>query len=152
MANNYLLFSEELSGLTEEEKNWLEQELKQPDWEDEDWSEERIRSWCNERDVEEIELWPEFMYDVQKNDESHWSIWFYSDESANLESLISLIVRFFKHFNRDEYFTLSWAHTCSKPRLGEFGGGAVIANKSGATWINTDSWLHEQILLLKRKT
>ena len=39
------------------------------------------------------------------------------------------------------YITVEYAHTCSKMRPGEFGGGAWFITREGTEFVNTGSWL-----------
>ena len=40
--------------------------------------------------------------------------------------MIHLVQKFLKRFRPDQWWSLTYAATCSKPRVGEFGGGAVF--------------------------
>jgi len=62
------------------------------------------------------------------------SLWLYEEESCNLESPIELIHQFFKKFRPTEYLVLSWAETCSKMRVDEFGGGEVLITGDWVYW------------------
>ena len=100
MANNYLQFSEVLTIKSAEEKDWLQVEL--------------------DKALEEPSLsglsW-EFEDD---------GLWLYAEEYADVEALAFFVQAFLAHFKREDYWTLSYAETCSKPRLSEFSGGAVF--------------------------
>jgi hypothetical protein len=43
------------------------------------------------------------------------------------------------------YITVEFAHTCSKMRPGEFGGGAWFITREGVESVHTGSWLGEQV-------
>jgi len=64
---------------------------------------------------------------------SHY-LWLYEEEGCNLESPIELIHQFFKKFRPTDYLILSWAETCSKMRVDEFGGGEVLITGDWVYW------------------
>lgn len=100
VANNYLLFSEEIETESEEAAKWIEKQLQAAD------SSEDGGICSYERDGS--------------------NIWVYSDEYADINRLEDLLAEYQKKFGDQKAITLSWAHTCSKPRLSEFGGGAAV--------------------------
>jgi hypothetical protein len=52
----------------------------------------------------------------------------YTEESCDLEALGDVLVFFLRKFRPDDIIGFEYAHTCSKPRPGEFGGGALVAS------------------------
>jgi len=56
-------------------------------------------------------------------------IWFYEEESFNAEHVTAIAQALLDELGIDEPFTFSWAYTCSKPRLDEFGGGACSVKR-----------------------
>jgi hypothetical protein len=42
------------------------------------------------------------------------------------------------------FITVEFAHTCSKMRAGEFGGGAWFITRSGTEMVHTGSWLYQR--------
>lgn len=119
MANNYLQFSFVIPILSKEEGEW---------W----------------RDVETVHLCTNdcddncnLMYDLdgsgtdialyEDDDEVH----IYSEEYSNVEWVANKVCEFLSKFNRDDIVTFEWAETCSKMRVGEFGGGSVVISRSG---------------------
>jgi hypothetical protein len=64
---------------------------------------------------------------------SHY-LWLYEEESCNLESPVELIHQFFKRWRPTEYLVLSWAETCSKMRVDEFGGGECLITGDWVYW------------------
>lgn len=63
-------------------------------------------------------------------------VWIYTRESGTPEHAASLIQALLKVFNIDAAYVLSYAHVCSKPRVGGFGGGAVRIAKDSMLWYN----------------
>lgn len=137
MANNYLLFSFDLCSLTKEEKDWLTQELQGVDEGVFDsWSQEEKVAWSLEHGCDEPSEWPGFDQEPYGDD-----IIFYSEESGNLDGLSNLMQRYLKKFHPDECIGIEWACTCSKPRPGEFGGGAIFITAEKQENISSASWL-----------
>jgi len=54
------------------------------------------------------------------------SVWLYAEEYGDPDQVGSFVQEFLKTFRPDQEFTITWAYTCSKPRVGGFGGGAAI--------------------------
>jgi hypothetical protein len=77
-------------------------------------------------------------------DGSH-SWWVSSEEYANIDQVVDVVQEFLRKFRPDACFRLEYADTCSKPRVGEFGGGAVLVTAVGADWMNTGDWLSRQL-------
>jgi hypothetical protein len=142
MANNYTQFSEEISNLTQEEKDWIVSVLEVPindtqesfylkDWEGPgfEWSFE------DKRHIE-----PSHTYNT---------LWIYTEESGNIDNVAEFIQAFIKKFRPSYIFTISWADTCSKPRIHEFGGGAAVIDANHIRCMNTDTWLKKTVITLE---
>jgi hypothetical protein len=114
MANNYAQFSC-LLPLTPEQTNYAKNLLTQ--MEDDD-TERNHRRTTQRR----------YVY-FQHNAESD-GYWFHSDESGDPEQLALFIHHLIEKFDLPP-FGFDWAFTCSKPRIDEFGGGAVWITKEG---------------------
>jgi hypothetical protein len=141
MANNYLQFSEQLENLTKNEADWIQARYTElADMlagEDEDGN-PVTRVWT---DADEKYGWTAYSQDgggldfeceVSEQRDGTYSAWIHADEYGNPEQVGSFIEEFLATFNKDDEFTMTWAYTCSKPRIGEFGGGAMIVTKYGA--------------------
>lgn len=64
-------------------------------------------------------------------------IWFYHDESANIDHLHFMACAVIEACGIDKPFYCSWAYTCDKPRIDEFGGGAFAIIRGRETvWID----------------
>lgn len=167
MSNNYSKFSETILALNLEEQAWLREELKsmedRPDWPDDEDEKEQAqyaKAFEEERGIQEGtgEYWPNFNWQIEKNDDTHVDWWLYSEESFDVDAVVAAVQRFLQRFRPEDIFAMSWSETCSKPRTGEFGGGwiAVSANdcESGNTWEASGKAvdrLQEEIKCLKRK-
>jgi hypothetical protein len=113
MANSYIHFSEAISDLTAEEKLWCENHFAE----------------CAERAAkdEDFEFEDEnvlFDYEFQEINGSP-SLWMYTEECGSPGSVAEFVQKFFEKWRPDASMTIGWAATCSKPRLGEFGGGLI---------------------------
>jgi hypothetical protein len=160
MANNYQQFSVSINDLTDEEHAWLDKLLQAMADAPEilldsenvgEGGEELIADWkkfTEQLGVELSDIVKAIAYD-DSGDKGYWgqtslsktgeasykpSLWLYEEESCNLESPIELIHQFFKKFRPTEYLVLSWAETCSKMRVDEFGGGEVLITGDWVYW------------------
>jgi len=158
MADSFTQFSEVLRDLTQEQSDWLKAELRGPPFPnymtDRNEQEALAKRWFNERGITDLdgcasfvelfEFWPGFEFAFQKTVNGGTEAWLYADESANLDHLANIIQRFLQRFRPDACFGLSWAGTCSRLRVGEFGGGALFITARRVTWMSTwdflDGW------------
>jgi DNA-directed RNA polymerase subunit RPC12/RpoP len=137
MANYYTLFSEVIPHLTDGERAWLEWALRDP----------------YEIDAQDYDAWMEEFGDVLEEveeqghgfgyrfgDDSEWGshLWLFSEDSGNVDNVISLVHAFLEKLRPGDTWSITWAQTCSKPRVGEFGGGWAVVTaesvESGTTW------------------
>lgn len=64
-------------------------------------------------------------------------IWFHEEESGSPEHVAQIAEKLVNELEIDEPFFCSWAYTCSKPRIDEFGGGAFAVKRGQDTyWID----------------
>jgi hypothetical protein len=56
-------------------------------------------------------------------------IWFTDDGGGNIDLLIIIVQIILEHFKLNTTFSISWAVTCSRPRIGEFGGGWCVVSR-----------------------
>jgi hypothetical protein len=162
MANNYQQFSVSINDLTSDEYAWLDKLLDAMNEAPElmmdptgESDEELVAKW--DKFVEQVggnfsELVKAIAYD-DSGDKGYWGqielskardgmtgehlehyLWLYEEESCNLESPVELIHQFFKRWRPTEYLVLSWAETCSKMRVDEFGGGEVLITGDWVYW------------------
>lgn len=75
---------------------------------------------------EEDSEWPELgSYQVSSEE-----LWIHDNEGgADIGQIADLLHEYLAHFDLDFELSISWANTCSKPRIGSFSGGAVAINK-----------------------
>ena len=153
MANDYLEFSQVVANLSEPEAGWLRQELAWIDvYGDQeftvgsgnddgnlgapDWSGYRfLRDYhAADSDCEEVG----FCFELDEDEAYGRHLWLYGEEYADLEKLGHLIQNFLRRFRPHDCWALSYACTCSKPRVDAFGGGAVFITARRVTFDN--SW------------
>jgi hypothetical protein len=56
-------------------------------------------------------------------------VWIYGEESFDVDQAACLAQMLVDGLEIDEPFIFSWAYTCSKMRIDEFGGGACLVRK-----------------------
>lgn len=127
MANNYLEFSESIEHLTTQELEWWKNKEKETcDAYDED----------PEGADENENICSDFSIDKDSK-----SVWFHADESGNADRVGSVVQQFLKIFRPTESFSLTWAEYCSKPRIGEFGGGAMFVTADQIKFQTCGGWI-----------
>ena len=164
MADNYVEFSEVLTGLTDQERNWLQGQLEiirvfdGQEYPDEalpkcfdpakaEWHGCRGLRDFSEYDPEFIEE-PEFQFQFENEDEEGdaegSSLWVYSEDNGNIDQVCHIVRKFLKQFWPSEYWSLKFACTCSKPRVGEFSGGAVFVTADSIRWDNAEAFIERE--------
>jgi hypothetical protein len=144
MADNYLQFSESLDDLSPKEIAWLTEQLAEDpatgcpvflmDYED--------------READDLD------YGFQREFEGppeHRYLWLSAEERGDVERVAHLVRKFLKQFRPHQCWSLTYATTCSKLRLGEFGGGAVFVTAEGIRWNNAYDFVEEQRKLFERR-
>ncbi|MFH1632969.1 MAG: hypothetical protein ABIG63_03035 [Chloroflexota bacterium] len=121
MANFYTQYSSFVAeNLTSEEKVWCERALK-----------------LAERHYDSRgEIMPSITIDRD-------AIWVHDDDGGDIEEAVRLVQMFFGRWRPQAVASIEFAHTCDKPRVGAFGGGAVVFTAKTEEWINTDRWAAE---------
>lgn len=162
MADNYLQFSEVLANLTAPEEAWLKEQL-QPIrvFGDKEYPEDAVPTdladteadWTGVRFLRDNgDCDPDwdalgFEYNFHDDhDSGGWGrhLWVYAEESGNPDNVAWLVQKFLKKFRPDQCWSLTYAATCSKPRVGEFGGGAVFVTADEIKWQNAYDFVEEQ--------
>lgn len=152
MANNYTNFSEMLELENEEQVDWCNRELKgaldredaPADLQSEEWQ-KWLEGWCKERDIaeQEADYWPGFEWQVERGANGKpTGLWIHDNgEGGNLEMLAAFVQMFLNKFRPKDCWSLTWADFCSKPRIGEFGGGGMFVTAEGVEWMNAYSFV-----------
>ena len=140
MANNYTLFSFDIPAITVDEAEWCVKELKRR----ED-SDDELCGWtwkvlgADERP--ELRTAVADALEREQQADPRRRLWLYAEESANIETAVRFLQDFLARWRPADVLGFEWAHTCSSPRLGEFGGGAAVVTANYIKWMNTTQWL-----------
>ena len=157
MADNFLQFSEVLTALTDQEHAWLREQVQYiyvvgdreytvddlpADFSSEqvDWEGYRVFRSRNSADDE----YTDFEFSFDKNDDGSRDLWLYATESGSPEQVAFLVQQFLRRFRPEQCWSLTYAETCSKPRIGEFGGGAVFVTAGHVDFANARDFIEEQ--------
>lgn len=159
MANNYLEFSEALEIKTEEEEKWLMkysepiENIEELIDEDGEIDEDLAEKYYEDLDYEdEIRDWGSFCVAMEGTfEDKNREAWIYSEEYGDPYQVACLVKALFKKFGREDWWQLSWAEYCSKPRVGEFGGGAFVVTKDEIRWLNMGDWVADTIKELENE-
>ena len=116
MANNYIMFSEMISELTATEMAWIAERL------DEHVQAQDESADGYEDDARVMDFDCAFEPD---------GFWVYSEEVGNVDCVCDFVQKFLAKFRPDKVWYLNYAWTCSKPRVGEFGGGKAKVTAKG---------------------
>ena len=144
MANNHTLFSEMLPIANQEERKWLERLIEQIEEGDKDGPDNIFVKKYSDSFQENY-----LGFDCKFEDDG---LWVYTEESGNVDAVAAFVQYFLKRFHPNNYWTLSWACTCDKPRIGEFDGGAILVTARDVKFNNSYLWLERTKARNKSKT
>ncbi len=163
MADNYVEFSQVIPQLTEEEADWLRQQLEVVYvFGDREYAEDALPDDLNREDADWVGCRayrdmagydPDFgehagfEYAFSEDDEDKdWGrhLWFRTAEYGSVDRVAHLVQKFLKRFRPNDCWSLTWATTCSKPRVGEFGGGAVFVTATDIKWNDAYDFVEQQ--------
>ncbi len=71
-------------------------------------------------------------------------LWFHDDGQGDVEGVIHFVLRLAEELDLTGLWGFDYAHTCSRPRLEAFGGGAHVVDlgaRKSIGWISTHEWL-----------
>jgi hypothetical protein len=143
MAENYTLFSAVIVGLTDVEATWLRARFESIyvlDGEEHDGSPPtdvlKRCTFIGDRAFRHApdDLSPscQFAYEFRNAVRGYGRyLWIYSEDEGDLEQVGYLVHTFLARWRPRECWVMSFAITCSKPRLGGIGGGYVYADRDG---------------------
>lgn len=133
MANNYSQFSEMITGLLPDEKRWVN-DILTLDVEESDENVVRLKEELALEGVVDLDDWPNFCWQFDGDND----LWLYSEECCDYDHVAWFVSAFINNFRSEFIFSLTSADTCSRPRVGEFGGGWMVVSRSeirgGNTW------------------
>ena len=142
MADNYQLFSEIIPTLTQGERAWAERVLgctQQPDGPDD--AAKILKEAGVDMDAVDLDEWPGFQWSIDSPDSE---LWLYGEEFGNVSHVAEFVRAFLARFRPAACWHLTWAETCSRPRIGEFGGGAVFVTASAVKVFSPTSWIERR--------
>lgn len=171
MANNYLQFSEVMRQITPEEEKWLQEQLEVVYvFDGSEYRENELREGQDPaeaefigcrvfRDMEDCDASEEdagfsYLFDTAEDgDPDCWGrhLWIYADEGGDLDRVAHLVQKFLRAFRPGECWSLAWSESCSKPRVGEFGGGALFVTVGEIKWQNSCSFIATEQTAFKRR-
>ena len=88
-------------------------------------------------------LYSGFELTLQEGDCAH-ILWIHDDVSGDVEQVIGFVLRLAHEFDLKGLWGFDYANSCSRPRVGAFGGGAHVIDLGARTtigWTNTNEWL-----------
>ena len=169
MADNYLQFSEVVARLKKKEEAWLTKQLQPirvfankeyPEDAvpaeladtDADWTGVRFLRDKTDHDPDWDALGFEYSFH-DDHDKGGWGrhLWVYAEESGCPDNVAWLVQKFLKKFRPDQCWSLTYSTTCSKPRAGEFGGGAVFVTADEIKWQDAYNFIEDQRAAFQRK-
>lgn len=71
-------------------------------------------------------------------------LWFHDDGQGDVEAVIAFVLHLAAEIDLTGLWGFDYAHTCSRPRLEAFGGGAHVIDlgaRRSIGWISTHEWL-----------
>lgn len=141
MADYYTHFSEAIEQLSKKEIKWLHSVLTDGP---------AKRRFLKQARLSDEDVFPDFRWSLEQS-EPYWRLWVRTDESGNFDHLAVVVQAFLAKFRPDSCFLLTWAETCSRPRLGAFGGGGMFVTAQGAEFMNAHSFVeaHRQAFMRK---
>ena len=167
MADNYLEFSEVIPNLTKAEEAWLNDQLQTISiFGDQEYPEDAVPpelagtkpDWNGVRFLrDKTDFDPQYDalgFECSFGDDTDgWGrhLWLYTEDWGNVTNVVHLVQKFLKKFRPDECWSLTWASTCSKPRVGEFGGGAVFVTAKRTCWENAHDFIDRKRVTFQAK-
>jgi len=163
MADNYTEFSEVIPKLNEKEEAWLKEQVEivyvfgEEEYTDATLPKDRSSDeadWvgCRAfRDVKDYDCSAGadagFQYEFCDSGEFEdygRHLWLYAQDWGYVDNVVHLVQEFLKAFRPDDCWSLTWSTTCSKPKVGEFGGGAVFVTAERVEHQDTWAFVEEQ--------
>lgn len=135
MANNYTYTSMSFS-IPKRARRWLEARLKE--------NQERFES--------DNDFFWGFNHEFEAYGKDALLVYLFDEDGCpNLDALVEMLQLYLINFEPQRYLSFMWADTCSKPRPGEFGGGAVMITAKKVKYFNTYDWIHNETERLEKE-
>ncbi len=85
----------------------------------------------------------EFTFECEKLDDG---LWLHDDAGcADLEAVASFIQHLLQQYDPKGKVVVTYAYTCSRPRIDAFSGGACIVTADDTHWLSIDEWVDETL-------
>ncbi len=136
MADYYQMFSEVVPAITAEQRAWIERVLG-----DEDDPEFVLKESGFDMNAIDLDDWPGFEWEFNTPENE---LWLHGDECGNVNHVGELIRAFLAQFAPDQCWQLTWAETCSKARVGAFGGGGLFVTARKVKICRAADWADQQ--------
>jgi hypothetical protein len=142
VANIYVQFSEVIQSLTPAEEAWLRERLPSVSFSD------RIEA-AEDDELVTDDDWLGFDHEFRFYDSSHPNapgryLWLYAMEGGEPERVAAFVQDFLRKFRPNQCWSLTYAITCSSPRVGDFTGGACFVTADEVRWEGAAAWAEEQ--------
>ena len=101
----------------------------------------KLPEWVETDDLCYFDDYPPYCeYAIYNNeaDESKADLYVWGDGYQSAGGLAYLLRMVLKHYDLPDKLALQVAYTCSKPRVGEFGGGVFYIDKGAVEYLGTD--------------
>ncbi len=172
MADHYLEFSATITHLTDEQIDWLRNQLETIHViDDVEYTEDKLPDAANSgddrnatwtgcrayRDMEDYDgkyggdVGFEYSFSEDVDEDRGRHLWIYSQEHGYVDHVAHLVQKFLRKFRPDQCWSLTYAGTCSKPRVGDFGGGVVFVTTTAIKYFNAWEFVEQQEKRYKRK-
>jgi hypothetical protein len=156
VADNYLQFSETLGPLNKKQEAWLRQQIapivvvngkeypedSAPDSDAADYRGLRFLREYEDPDDNDAET-QGFGLDFEGTGKDRHA-WISAEANGDPAHVAHLVQKFLRKFWPDQCWSLTYATTCSKLRIGEFSGGAVFVTAGEIRWENAYDFIEQQ--------
>jgi len=146
MANNYLEASETIVLKEDAEVQWWQRKFAE-------WAkklDDVDRGDVEDEDREELASYY-FDYEESRDESTKGFIWIHGEEYINIDVVADVMQQYLKEFHPKDCFTLTWASYCSKPRVGEFGGGGLVVTADETHFMNAHVWVEQKVKELRAR-
>ena len=149
MADNFVESSFVIEILSPEELAWWKKKGEQDTHPYKEWEliENDTQVWFHEDtyfDGEEAAAVSQSFRKEWELIENDTQVWFHEDTNFDVEEAAAVIQSFLKECRPKGSCGFSWALSCSKPRLDEFGGGACFVTAQKVWWHSYNDWLQDK--------
>jgi len=83
---------------------------------------------------------PDFQYEFRDE-----GLWIYSEGWGDPYRASQYVEAVMSELNVESYFLLNYSSRCDKPRVGEFGGGAMMVTRDGLKCMNLNDICHNEL-------